>query len=96
VGRLPEVQAAPTRSTLPDAPRIAAEADHVGITFHTEHPLRLPLGQLYEESKAGAAWLASRGVRNGDRVGILGPNGPEWVKWAFGSWAAGATVVPIS
>lgn len=35
------------------------------------------------------------GVRPGDTVGLLGPNRPEWVVWAFAAWLAGAALVPL-
>ncbi len=43
-----------------------------------------------------AAGLRARGVRRGDRVGILAGNRIEWLEICFGASAAGAVVVPIS
>lgn len=28
-------------------------------------------------------------------MGVLGPNRPEWIVWAFSIWVAGATLVPL-
>jgi len=28
-------------------------------------------------------------------VGLLGPNCPEWAEWAWGTWLAGAALVPL-
>ena len=42
------------------------------------------------------AGLRARGVRRGDRVGILASNRIEWLEICFGASAAGAVVVPIS
>ncbi|MGW1616087.1 AMP-binding protein [Streptomyces sp. NPDC002285] len=39
----------------------------------------LELAELYRRSGRVARWLLSRGVRAGDRIGILAANGPEWV-----------------
>jgi len=49
-------------------------------------------------SRAGqlAAELRSKGVRRGDRVGLLASNGIEWLEICFGALAAGAVLVPIS
>jgi fatty-acyl-CoA synthase len=43
----------------------------------------------------GAEALRKAGVEPGDTVGVLGPNEPEWVLWAFSAWAAGAAMVPL-
>ena len=40
--------------------------------------------------------LRERGVRAGDRVGLLMSNRREWLESLFGALAAGATVVPFS
>lgn len=41
-----------------------------------------------------AAWLESRGIRPGDRVGILGHNCPEWFVADFAILRLGAVTVP--
>lgn len=45
---------------------------------------------------AVTAALRARGVRRGDRVGLLVNNCAEWLEAAFGAMAAGATLVPFS
>jgi fatty-acyl-CoA synthase len=66
------------------------------LVFHLLGEVRhLPARTLLEDARRGAAALASMGVRPGDAVGILGPNRPEWARWAFASWLAGAVVVPL-
>ncbi len=41
-----------------------------------------------------AAWLESKGVAPGDRVGILGHNGPAWFLGDFATLRLGAVTVP--
>ena len=68
----------------------------LGFSFRGEgDPVELRYGDLLERARERAGALAAWGVEPGDTVGILGPNAPEWVEWAFASWARGATVVPI-
>jgi fatty-acyl-CoA synthase len=43
-----------------------------------------------------ASFLAGRGVRRGDRIGLLMNNRPEWVETFFGAAMAGAVVVAFS
>jgi fatty-acyl-CoA synthase len=43
-----------------------------------------------------AGFLRGRGIRRGDRVGLLLNNRLEWLEIAFGAMAAGATLVPFS
>ena len=43
-----------------------------------------------------ASFLAARGVKRGDRVGLLMNNRPEWVETFFGAAMAGAVVVAFS
>lgn len=73
-----------------------AESTRAELIFHlrdgTQH---LPAEQLLEQARRGAVALAGWGVEPGDTVGILGPNRPEWARWAFATWAAGAAVVPL-
>ncbi len=39
--------------------------------------------------------LREAGVRPGDRVSILAPNGPEWGSAAFAIWRLGAVIAPL-
>jgi fatty-acyl-CoA synthase len=43
-----------------------------------------------------ASFLTARGVRHGDRIGLLMNNRPEWVETFFGAVMAGAVVVAFS
>src|ERR1700722_7794007 len=43
-----------------------------------------------------ATFLTARGVRRGDRIGLLMNNRPEWVETFFGAAMAGAVVVAFS
>ena len=40
--------------------------------------------------------LRARGVSAGDRVGVMLPNGPEFVALLYGAWRLGAVVVPLN
>ena len=65
-------------------------------TFYlSDGPVRLDRFGLLEQAQRAAERLAELGVRRGDRVGILGPNRPEWVVWAYAAWRAGAILVPL-
>jgi long-chain acyl-CoA synthetase len=52
--------------------------------------------QLLEASRRMASFLMRRGLRPGERVGILLPNVPEYLITLFGTWMAGGIVVPIN
>ncbi len=52
--------------------------------------------QLLDQSKRMAAALRARGLKPGERVGILLPNVPEYLTAVFGTWMAGGVVVPLS
>ena len=47
-------------------------------------------------SRSMAAALAHRGVRPGDRVGVLSPNAPEFLQSLFGIVRAGAAAAPLA
>jgi long-chain acyl-CoA synthetase len=53
-------------------------------------------GQLAERSARCAGLLRARGVSTGDRVGVMLPNGPEFVALLYGAWRLGAVVVPLN
>ncbi|CAN5895245.1 N/A [soil metagenome] len=84
------------RETIPETLRTAAERGVGELVFHLdEGRSRLAWDELSERAGHGARELAARGVEPGDRVGLLGPNRPEWAVWAYATWTAGATLVPI-
>jgi long-chain acyl-CoA synthetase len=52
--------------------------------------------ELLEQSRRMAALLRQRGLRPGERVGVILPNIPEYLIALFGTWMAGGVVVPIN
>jgi acyl-CoA synthetase (AMP-forming)/AMP-acid ligase II len=61
-----------------------------------DEAIRLSSAELVERSREGARYLRAAGVGRGDRVGVLGPNAPEWILWALSVWNVGGVVVPMS
>ncbi len=51
-------------------------------------------GELDRDSRRVAGFLAARGVRPGDRVGVVVPNVPEFAALYYGILRLGAVVVP--
>ncbi len=51
---------------------------------------------LAARARRAAAMLRARGIKRGERVGLLINNRPEWLEAAFGAWLLGAVVVPFS
>jgi long-chain acyl-CoA synthetase len=51
---------------------------------------------LDESSARAATWLSGRGIRTGDRVGLMMPNTPEFPELYYGILRAGAIVVPMN
>ncbi len=67
-----------------------------GYFFHLgEEPVTLSVAELYARALRRAAQLQQARVGIGDMVGLLGPNCPEWAEWAWGTWLAGAALVPL-
>ncbi|MDT9592216.1 class I adenylate-forming enzyme family protein [Nocardioides zeae] len=56
----------------------------------------LTYAELVDAASRFAAYLRGRGVRPGDRVGVLMHNQPEWVVAMLGTWQAGACLVPYN
>ena len=84
-------------ATIPRALEGAARAGGGGLEIRLEEgPVRLSLLELASATGDGARALLSWGVRPGDRVGVLGPNHPDWAVSAFSVWEAGAALVPLS
>ena len=83
-------------STIPEALLATAARGEGEYTFHLdEGAVTLSCEELAERAARGARRLAARGIGPGDPVGILGPNRPEWVVWAFATWLAGGVLVPV-
>ncbi|TDE45188.1 AMP-dependent synthetase [Nonomuraea mesophila] len=68
----------------PDAPVITAE----GVTITRD--------ELDRSTNRLARAYAELGVRQGDYVTIMLPNGIEWVRAAVAAWKLGATIAPLS
>jgi O-succinylbenzoic acid--CoA ligase len=51
--------------------------------------------ELHARARAGAAALAARGIRAGDRVGIALPAGVEFAVALHAAWLLGAVAVPV-
>src|SRR5262245_32406744 len=74
----------------------AAEHGAKRHVFHLQDgPVEITPQQLVTDARRGAEVLRSMGVEPGDTVGILGPTGPQWMRWAFSTWPAGAAIVPL-
>src|SRR3954454_16831818 len=71
----------------------AAFPDHVAITLDDAG---LTYAALDDASARVAGLLRERGVRPGDRVGIMLPNVPEFPGCYFGALRAGAASVPMN
>jgi fatty-acyl-CoA synthase len=69
-----------------------------GITFLGEdtETLRWSYGDLGDVARRAIGGLHDLGVRQGDRVGVLGSTTPDLVAAIFGCWCAGAIAVPLA
>jgi fatty-acyl-CoA synthase len=72
---------------------VAARPDHEAIVTETE---RVSYADLGKRSRAIARALVAHGVGAGTRVGLLLPNGPEWVAAFFAATSIGAVVVALN
>ncbi|TAL20751.1 MAG: long-chain fatty acid--CoA ligase [Frankiales bacterium] len=72
-----------TAAGLPD--RVAVRTSDESLTY----------GELWDAARRYAAVLTERGVRPGDRVGVLVPNVPQFPAVYYGVLCAGAVVVPV-
>jgi acyl-CoA synthetase (AMP-forming)/AMP-acid ligase II len=57
---------------------------------------RLTYAELGDRTHRLAAFLTDAGLRRGDRIGVLLPNGVRWVTAALAAHRAGLTVVPVN
>lgn len=57
---------------------------------------RATYAELADRTLRLAAFLADAGLRRGDRIGILLPNGLRWITAALAAHRAGLTVVPVN
>jgi len=70
-----------------------AFADRTYLVYEDE---RLTYAESHERVNAVAAWLASRGVKAGDRVAIAMRNYPEWMLIYWACVSTGITVVGMN
>ena len=65
--------------------------------FHAFAPEeeRFTYTEAERKIEAVARYLASKGVRKGDKIAVSGKNSPEWAIAYFGVIYSGATVVPL-
>ncbi len=81
--RLPDWLA---RRAASDGPRLSVVAGDARWSF----------AELDRRASAAARRLVALGVRPGDRVALLLPNGPEWAELLFGVGRAGGVLVPLN
>ena len=82
-------------STVPAALEHAAEAfghDEAVV----DGAVRWSFAQLQDESLRVAGALVTLGVQPGDRVALWAPNSARWIAASFGTYLAGAVLVPIN
>jgi acyl-CoA synthetase (AMP-forming)/AMP-acid ligase II len=83
-------------TTIPEALAAAASAEAGEHMFHLDDGVvALSSAELAERAERAARRLVALGVAPGDSVGVLGPNRPEWIVWAYATWLAGAVLVPV-
>lgn len=74
----------------------AVAADRAGATCIFDGSGGLRFGELDRMSDALAAALVARGLGPGGRIGLLCPNGRDFVVAYLGALKAGATLVPLN
>jgi acyl-CoA synthetase (AMP-forming)/AMP-acid ligase II len=57
---------------------------------------RLTFGELHNRVERIAAALSRRGLRTGDRLAVLLPNGPEYIELVYACSRLGVIVVPLN
>ena len=80
--------------TVPDLLALTATAHPDGVAVLTEHE-SVTYRALWDTARRYAAVLVERGIRPGDRVGVLVPNVPQFLPTYYGALCAGAVVVPV-
>src|SRR5260370_23953382 len=72
------------------------------VRYYPERPAlsigedSLSFQQLHNRVTSMAAALSQRGIRRGDRLALLLPNGPEYIQLVYSCSWLGAIVVPIN
>lgn len=72
------------------------EREVLACAPHDRVTVRMTCRELREATRCAAGRLVALGAGKGTRVGILAPNGPEWLPTAFGALRIGAVLVPLS
>lgn len=79
---------------------LARHADRLAVLYldhaNGDELARLTYGELYAQACALAGGLNDLGVGRGDRVALFLPNCPELIVGYYGTWLAGAAVVPCN
>ncbi len=83
------------------ASTVPAALEHAAEVFGDEEAvvdgeLRWSFAQLNDASLRVAGALVARGVQAGDRVALWSPNSARWIAASFGTYLAGAVLVPIN
>ena len=81
--------------TFPELLRHRAEHDR-DLPAVISETRSLTYGELDAETRRFAAWLVGQGVVKGSRVGLLAPNGVDWVVAGLAAIRIGAVLVPLS
>ncbi len=76
-------------TTKRHATRVAMRIEREG------HKEQYTYADLWELATRAAAFFASHGIKNGDRVMLFSHNAPEWGMTYFGVLRAGATCIPV-
>lgn len=86
----------PTRWVLPAvlAEQARANGDKVSVAMVGGD--RLTFAELYDQAAKVAGMLAQRGIRAGDRIALLLPNGLDFVRAWNGIGRLGAVAVPLN
>ena len=74
----------------------AAATVHGGRPAVLHHGSRTTWAELATRAHGAADALAAQGVRPGDCIGLLLPNGVDWIAAFYGILRLGATVVPLN
>jgi len=72
---------------------VERRGDHVAIV---DGPAQVTYAELGKRVEQAAAWLLSRGIRRGDRVGVHLMKSAEEVVAMFAAWRIGAVMVQIN
>jgi acyl-CoA synthetase (AMP-forming)/AMP-acid ligase II len=83
--------------TLPELLDAAAEAGSGGLRFVDRREVASFLGwsEIRDRALRARTWLTERGVRPGDRVGLVFRTSPAFFDAFFGTLAAGGVPVPL-